>query len=471
MKRSLHRRLTVTHTLVALLAVILVALLASGLIVQAYRVLAEQQARNVSQRLADQLGPYYARSRSWDNIERDFRQRLEDSPVLSDRRVILADTQNIVVFDSADRLEGQLLPQRLLRQASSVRFLNRPVGMVVIPYGSDGQNNVELGFIRSIIGITIVGSLVAGGVALLVALLVSRQLTKPLRSLTDAVRRLASGKQHEPIDPPREIELAELAGAFNTMAAELSRQEALRRQLVADIAHELRTPLSVLRLQVESLEDGVEQPTPEVFSSLSHEVGLLSRLIGDLRLLSLADAGQLQLAIEAIDAQSLIEQAALSGMPRARQEGIDLRVEANGALPPIKGDRQRMTQVLGNLVENALRYTPSGGSVTLRARRADAEATSWRATDARITRPLSQLDASAAVVIEVSDTGPGIAPDDLEHIFERFYRADRARARETGGSGLGLAIVQRLVESQGGQVGVKSALGQGTTFWVTLPTA
>lgn len=458
---SLRRRLTLTHTLVALLAVLLVALLASGLIVRVYRGLArqqaEQQAQATSQRLGALLARYYVANRGWRTVEADLRQSLVEQPWVNDQRVILVGVNERVLFDSAGELRsGQPLPLLLRRQPSApVQAPERGVvGRVVAPISIDAQLATERTFVRSITAIVIVGSLVAGGAALLVALLVARQLTRPLRSLTLAARRLAAGERHQPLATPAGAsgELGELAHAFNSMAADLARHEDLRRQLVADIAHELRTPLSVLRLQVESLEDGVEQPSPPVLNSLSHQVNLLARLVDDLRLLSIADAGQLALALESLDPQTVLERAAAAAAPRARQQQIDLRVERNGALPAVRADPQRLAQVLGNLVENALRYTPAGGSVTLRANQ---------------TQPTSAP--APCIVFEIADTGPGIPPDDLPHIFNRFYRTDRARARDTGGTGLGLAIVQRLVEAHGGQVSVASAPGAGAVFRVALP--
>ncbi len=459
---SLRRRLTLTHTLVALLAVILVALLASQLIVRAYRDLSRQQAQLYSEGVSNYLGQYFVRNRGWRTAARDLQQIIRDQPFPDDRRIIVLNALDRVVFDSAGMLQaGERLPVLLRREPNAAIQLGpRIVGRVFVPIDSDNQSAIEQDFIRNITRIVLVGSSVAGGVALLVALLVSGQVTKPLRELTQATRRLAAGEDHQPLVVPAKArgELAEVARAFNSMADKLAYQEALRRQLVADIAHELRTPLSVLRLQIESIEDGIEQPTPQVLASLSHEVGLLSRLIDDLRLLSLADAGQLSLTLEALDPQAVLERAAAAAVNRARQQGIELRVEPSGALPAIRADAQRLAQILGNLLENALRYTPKGGRVTLRAQLSPVIETSHPAP-ARL------------VLLEVADTGPGIASADLPQIFERFYRSDRARTRETGGSGLGLAIVQRLVEAQGGQVSVTSALGQGTTFYVALPTA
>jgi signal transduction histidine kinase len=217
--------------------------------------------------------------------------------------------------------------------------------------------------------------------------------------------------------------------------------------------------LSVLRLQLESLEDGVEQPTPALLESLTEEVGLLTRLVDDLRLISLADAGQLTLNLEQLDVGDTLRQAAASAAARARQQQITLNTNPPPTPLTIIADPQRMAQILGNLIENAIRYTPSGGIITLAA---------ISSTDAIYRAPAHQITAMV-VVFSVRDTGPGIPPADLTRLFERFWRADRARARETGGSGLGLAIVKRLVDLQGGRVWATSQLGQGTTVHVALP--
>ncbi len=486
--RSLYRRMTVTHTLVALLAVLLVAALASGLILRAYRqaVNAEstRPARELAQRRCGPLAQIYISNRGWDGAATPIGQRLAQQDLL-DGRLVLADNRGRVIFDSTGELDGRITPPALRLNAVPVQARGRAVGFVVVVPGAEQRANLDQGFVRSLAWIVVVGSLAAVAVALVVASFVARRLVRPLRELTVAARRLAAGAGHEPITLPQDAELAELAQAFNSMAAELARQEQLRRQMVADIAHELRTPLSVLRLQVESMEDEIVPTSPQSVGALGGELDLLARLIDDLRLLSLAEAGQLSLALEAVSPHEALASVARAAEPRARQRGITLRVEPSAPLPAVRADPQRLAQILANLVENALRYTPSGGEVVLSVGvgttddRRPMTATHVGTTDDR--RPMTATQGatgaavvgrpSSVVVFSITDTGPGIPPAELPQIFERFYRTDRARARETGGSGLGLAIVQRLVSAQGGSVAVESELGRGSSFQVMLPLA
>lgn len=450
--RSLYRRLTITHTLVALLAVLMVALLASGLILRSYRQVvnseANRQARVLAQRLSRPLVQIYVARRGWSGAASMIEQRLSQQEAF-EGRLVVADQRGRVVYDSMGSQEGSLLPALLRLNAVPVQSRGDTVGYVVVQPSDAQRALADQRFGRSLAGIVLAGSLAALAVALLVALLVARRLVQPLGALTAAARRLAAGERHEPIAPPREAELAELAHAFNSMAAELDRQEQLRRQMVADIAHELRTPLSVLRLQVESIEDGIVPASPQAVGALGGELDLLARLVDDLRLLSLAEAGQLSLALQAVRPAEALAAAARTAEPRARQQQISLRVVVGEPLPAVRADPQRLAQILANLVENALRYTPRGGSVELSALPGPAR----------------------TICLQVRDSGPGIAGEDLPHIFARFYRADRARARDTGGSGLGLAIVQHLAQAQGGSVAVESAPGQGAAFQVFLPIA
>lgn len=476
--RSIRSRLTLTHALVAWVGVILVAVLVIAVIRVAFDRLTDRRIQAEAGAAADLIATIYQRRQSWDGAEALLRRRLAQSgpnDPIKRRRMQVFDAQGGLVFDSAQPVVRRL--QAKPRNAVEIPVLvdGRTVGSVVMG-GQIGEfTQAETDFLRLVRWSAILGSGLAGLIALAVGRVIAGRVTRPLYSLQLAAQRLAGGARHEPLAIPPDRELAELALSFNRMATELEQQQQQRRQLVADIAHELRTPLSVLRLQLESIEDGIDQPTPATLGSLAEEVGLLTRLVDDLRLLSLADAGQISLACDEIDAGVAIERAAMAGLPRARRQQIELRTECPVAGLAALADAQRLAQILGNLVENGLRYTPAGGIVTLRARPEPAAERTDRVRQALppgARCPSGQPAQPAAhgwVVFEVADTGTGIAPGELPHIFDRFYRADKARARETGGSGLGLAIAQRLTEMQGGCIWASSTVGSGTTFYVALP--
>jgi signal transduction histidine kinase len=237
-----------------------------------------------------------------------------------------------------------------------------------------------------------------------------------------------------------------LTNAFNQMSADLGRSNQLRRQMTADIAHDLRTPLTVIGGYTESLRDGVLEPNPERFDVMHLQVQYLMHLVEDLRTLSLADAGELKLNLQRLPPQTLLEQTVSAFSHQANQRQITLCMEAEPGLPEIAVDEIRMAQVLGNLVSNALRYTPDGGHIVLAAHRQ-----------------------SPHIVLSVQDDGAGISPDAVPHVFERFYRADAARQGEAE-SGLGLAIAKSLVEAHGGMMTVTSqGIAQGSIFSIRFP--
>ncbi len=293
---------------------------------------------------------------------------------------------------------------------------------------------------------------VAGGLAGLVAvalsLLLARQIASPTRALTAAARRVAGGDYGQRVPVRSRDELGELAMAFNSMAEALGHQEELRRRLAADIAHELRTPLAIIQANLEAIQDGVRPLSTAAVADIHEETQLLARLVADLRDLSLAEAGQLTLRREPTDLGALARAAIAKFEAPARDKGIRLRVEAADDLPKADVDPDRLAQILGNLLDNALRHVPEGGLVTVSV------------------KPGTVPD---MVEVAVTDNGPGIPSEHLPYIFDRFYRADPARSRKQGGSGIGLAVVRQLTEAHGGRVRVESAAGRGTTFHLQFP--
>ena len=278
--------------------------------------------------------------------------------------------------------------------------------------------------------------------------LLSRRTLAPLQNLGAAARRLGGGDLAHRADTTGPTEIRELAHSFNAMAEGLEEAERQRRNLTADVAHELRTPLSNIQGYLEAIRDGLAAPTPETLDTLHGQAMHLSRLVEDLRLLAQVEAGALQLQLSPTGMEELLQSSVEAVRPRADTKGIDLSLDAAPSLPRVYLDATRISQVIGNLLENAITHTPENGRVTLSARAA-----------------------GRAIEVTVSDTGPGIAPEDLPRLFDRFYRTDPSRDRSTGGAGLGLTIARRLVEAHGGAIEVESGLGEGSIFTVRLPTA
>ncbi|WP_425061416.1 Adaptive-response sensory-kinase SasA [Sporomusa carbonis] len=277
----------------------------------------------------------------------------------------------------------------------------------------------------------------------------ARSITVPLLKLNSAVEKIARGEFGQKVDINAKDEVGKLAAAFNQMAEILVANNQLRQRLLADIAHELKTPLAVIQGNLEGMLDGVIEPDKEQLQSLYEETIQLNILIKDLRDLSLAEAGQLRLEKQPTDVNQIIVRASGMLKPLADEKDINL-VNELGELPNISVDAGRINQVLYNLLTNALRYTPQNGII-------------------RVTTRTEKVDGRDWVVISVEDTGSGIAEQDLPYIFNHFYRADKSRTRASGGSGIGLAIVKQLVDIHDGRVFVTSKLGEGTTFKIYLP--
>ncbi|MBC8446706.1 MAG: HAMP domain-containing protein [Chloroflexi bacterium] len=297
--------------------------------------------------------------------------------------------------------------------------------------------------------ILVVATLAAFLAAVVVSTFTARRIVGPIRAMMEASQRIVAGDYRQRIQAPSRDELGSLARAFNRMAETLERTEQRRMELIGDVAHELRTPLSSVRGIMEGLVDGVLPPEPAAFLLVQREVGRLQRLVHDLEELSRAEAGQIPLELHSVAPADLVRAAADRLRPQFEDKGVNLHVDVPTNLPQVRADPNRIIQVLLNLLGNALQYTPSGGQVTVRA---------WR--DGR------------EVVIVVQDTGIGIPAEHLPHIFERFYRVDKSRSRPGGGSGIGLTIAKHLVEAHAGRIWATSpAPGQGSTFSFTLPIA
>ena len=302
-------------------------------------------------------------------------------------------------------------------------------------------------FVTSVNRWLLLSALAAVALALALSVPLARRILGPVEAITAAARRMEAGDLAQRVPAGAADEIGDLARAFNAMADAVARSEKLRRALVTDVAHELRTPLTNLRCQIEAVQDGLQTPDAATLRSLHEETLLLARLVGDLEDLALAESGQLPLHRGPVAIAEAVDTALSAIRPIAAARAIVLSADVPAALHA-HADRERVAQVLRNLLANALTHTPDGGTIRVTGR-----------------------DSGSQAAVEVADTGEGIAPEHLPHVFDRFYRSDPSRARTTGGAGLGLAIVRQLVEAHGGQVAVTSAPGAGARFTFTLPSS
>lgn len=361
---------------------------------------------------------------------------------------ILVDENGVVVTPGQRYRLGDRIPGDQLAAGAPVVVDGRRVGAVIDVARAPALSPREMEYVANVSGALIWVAAGAVIIALFAGVLLARTLTRPLRDLTGAIKAMRQGELEQQVPVRSADELGTLTEAFNQLSADLARSNELRRQMTADIAHDLRTPLSVIIAYIEGLRDGVFKPTPARLDAMHSEAQHLQRLIEDLRTLSLADAGELAIQPVAVLPAALLERLAVAYAPQAQACRVTLQVSAEPNLPEILADPERMIQVLGNLVSNALRYTPPGGHIVLSAR--------WRGT---------------GVCLVVQDDGAGISPDVLPHVFDRFYRGDPARSQEDYESGLGLAIAKSITEAHGGTIEVQSEPGRGTTFTAVVPSA
>lgn len=295
----------------------------------------------------------------------------------------------------------------------------------------------------------LIAGVVAVVTAIVISLLVTGRITRPVRRMSLVSRRIAAGNYAERVRVKSHDELGELAGNFNLMAEALEETERRRLELIGDVAHELRTPIATLEGYLEGLLDGVIESNERTWAKLHGEAGRLRRLVDDLQELSRAEARQVSLNLRPANPLEIARVAIDRLTPLYAEKGLELETKLPGNLPQVKADHDRAVQVLTNFLTNALRYTPAPGKVNLAMRQT-----------------------GNTVEYLVSDTGLGIAPENLPHLFERFYRVDKSRSRAMGGSGIGLTISKALVEEMGGTVSVSSpGVGKGATFSFTLPLA
>jgi two-component system sensor histidine kinase BaeS len=315
-----------------------------------------------------------------------------------------------------------------------------------------GPNNMmgvnETAYLNSVNHALWLAGIIAVALAVVVAIAFSRQITAPLRRLSAVAGKVARGDLSGRVTSHSSDEVGALSKTFNRMVESLSENQEMRRKLMGDLAHEMGTPLAVIQSNLEGMMDGVVETSPETLASLHQESLLLSRLVKDLRTLAQVEAHRLSLAPVSADLGALVSSIVTASEPETKRKNISLTLKVDADLPPVMMDPDRVSQVVSNLLSNALRYSSAGGSINLR---------------------VGKSDDKHSLLVSVADTGQGIAQEDLPHIFDRYYQGMQAKEKRVGGSGIGLTVVKELVEAHKGRVWVQSAPGQGSTFYFTLP--
>lgn len=409
--------------------------------------------------LVAELANYHLQNGSWEAVEIIvYQQNNPSEPGMGmgrdhgpmSRPFILADQNGQVIFSTyRNLLPGARIPAADLNTGIPITEDGEVIGILVSPQMPFEGQPRELEFIERINLTLFYGALIGAVIALLLGIFLSRTLTRPIRELTRATHAISEGDLAQQVPVRTNDELGELAQAFNKMSTELSRSVNTRKQMTADIAHELRTPLSLILGHAEAVHDGVLPPTHENFEIIREEAARLEHLINDLRTLSLADAGELTMTLQTIEPQRLLQEVSALYQYQAQRKNISLELDIATPLPGLEVDPGRMIQVLTNILDNATRHTPEGGRILLSAKRA-----------------------AEYVELAVQDSGPGVPAENLDHIFERFYRTDSSRQRDgavPGGSGLGLAIARSIVQAHNGQLSAESEAGQGLKIIVRLP--
>lgn len=396
------------------------------------------------------LENYYSTTGTWEGVGVSFVLNLgpqaPDNGPQREPFFTLADQNGQVVVAGPGYHTGEQVSVSDLSHGLPIEVNGEQVGTVVIGRIPFTRNPREEEFIQRTNLMLVYSAIGASLVALLLGIFLSRTLTRPIRELTLATHAVSEGDLTQKVPVRSKDEMGELAASFNKMSADLARSINARKQMTADVAHELRTPLSLILGHAEAVHDGVLAPSRENFEIIREEATRLEHLVDDLRTLSLADAGVLSIDPQEVSPQKLLNDVQATYLHMASQKNIKIELNIASDLPMLNIDPGRMTQVLTNILDNALRHTPEGGQIELAAK-----------------------EVQDGVEISIQDSGPGVKGEDVNRIFNRFYRTDGSRYREDGGSGLGLAIAKSIVEMHKGQIWAESKPGQGLKIAIRFP--
>jgi len=456
--RSLSWKIALSLLLVVAVSVGLTAYLTHHRTTREFSDFISESRASYLERTEQTLEDFYTESGSWSGVQ----IMLERLPTFVNDRLILADSSGTIIGDTNAEWLGETVQSVGLSKPTNIVVSGQEAGklyllssgMLIVQFiPSSGTlpaqpppSSPERDFLSRVSRSLLIAGVVGAMVAIFLGLLLTRQFTKPIRALKKGAARIASGDLSYRAEVKSGDEFGDLARSFNSMAASLDSSEQSRRRLFADIAHELRTPLSVIEGTVDAMLDGVYEPNPDNLNSIREETEVLTRLVAELRDLTLAESGQLRLVVEPTNLAELVQRRVSQAGVIARGKNIALKTEIAENLPQIEVDGRRIEQVVANLLDNALNHTLSGGMVTI-----------------------SVSPDKDGILTSVMDTGEGIPAEHLPYIFERFYRVDDARSRKTGGAGLGLAIAKQMVELHGGRIWVESEVGKGSKFSFTLP--
>ena len=431
----------------------MISVVSTGIIVVFTRVLASREfERFMDDRyeveLAQDLARYYNRNQSWDGVEKEFQRDWHEPGNYYEQRPLffsIANEQGTIIVAGNDREEGEPCSQEEFEDGFPIQSDGKTVGVLLLPMAPE-RSPLDYEFLRRLNGSIFLSAIATLFLALFLGILLSRSISRPIQELTKATHHMADGKLGQQVPVRSRDELGELAQSFNKMSADLARSFNLRKQMTADIAHELRTPISLILGHAEGVKDGVLKPTRENFEIIREEAERLEHLVSDLRTLSLADAGELSVDFQPVDVNTLMSDVHTHYLTLFNQKRITLNLETAPVILKAILDPNRFAQVLTNILDNALRYTPENGQVQLAVRSVNNN-----------------------IQITIQDSGDGVTPEEASHLFDRFYRVDESRARDDGGSGLGLAIAKSIVEMHKGRIWAESEKGKGLRVVIELP--
>lgn len=445
MNRSILIKLILAFWVMSIAGIVIIVLLAGRVSSQEFNRFANEAQY---QDLIDNLANYYQVHGNFSGAGYLLEAAQQKASNGQAREFLVIDLEGNILLSLVERLPPGRPSPDLVNIGFPIPVKNEVVARLIPMRPPRNTADLAAQNIQRINSSLVLGGLAVTALALLFGWLMARNIIRPLRELNAATQSIAQGDLEKQVTISTRDEIGALAASFNLMTASLKRSRDLRRQMTADIAHELRNPLSIILGHTEAMSEGVLPATTETLDIIYDEAKHLSRLVDDLRTLSLSESGELSLQRSLVNPAEILERSASANAVRAAEKGVTIQVESAADLPPVNVDVERIGQVLANLLDNSLKHTPSGGLIRL-----------------------SALSVGDAVEISVQDSGSGIPSEDLPYVFDRFYRGKQTSGRVKDGSGLGLAISRALVELHQGQIRVESGVGKGTTITLRLPVA